>query len=80
MVTETVKLQDMLGRGNRRTSWKSSIVRQAHSEKTVCNLGRNHNPTRRQGQGQENTKQKASFVDTEMAEVEKHSRKGAERD
>ena len=81
MVTKTVKLQDTLGRGNGRASWKRSTVRQVHSEKTFYNLGRKHNPTRRQGQGQENTKQqkKISFIDTEMAEVEKPSRKGAER-
>ncbi|KAM7336159.1 hypothetical protein ACRRTK_004652 [Alexandromys fortis] len=47
MVTETVKLQDTLGRRNRRASWKRSTVRQVRSEKTVCNLGRKHNPTRR---------------------------------
>lgn len=83
MVTGTVKLQDTLGRGNGRAFWKRSTVRQAHSEKTVCNLGRKNSPTRRQRQGQKNTKQqqqKTSFIDTEMTEVEKHSRKGTESD
>lgn len=80
VVTERVKLWGALGRGNRRASLKRSTVRQVPSERAVCNLGRKHNPARRQGQGWEKPEQKPGFLDTEMAGVGKHSRKEAERD